>query len=223
MNRYDFKQTNIIEKYVENDGEVLILRCVKVENVQNNTVFFYVCYDTNKNRPRIFLKGKSSYEELEYRVYEKYNVLRRFTIKVSWLIIVAYKGSFPKNKICNHKNENTTDDNPKNLYYITQSENVKHGTSRSRSALHIRLSGVFFDTYLDENIRFSNRIEYVETYKKLCCPLTNEFNYFRYQIIFDREPLNSLAIAQIVLCNSALCCSFMLSIIYTSFICENQY
>lgn len=83
-------------------------------------------------QPGKLLKGEVTYQGYKRVRLSKFSKTKKFN--VHRLVAEAFIGGYPSGKVINHIDENKANNKVENLEYITQKENINHGSSMKRRA-----------------------------------------------------------------------------------------
>ena len=81
-------------------------------------------------QPGKLLKGEVTYQGYKRVRLSKFSKTKKFN--VHRLVAEAFIGDYPSGKVINHIDEDKANNKVENLEYITQKENINHGSSMKR-------------------------------------------------------------------------------------------
>lgn len=120
---------------VSDEGRVRSLDRVVKGRVGNNRLF-----------PGKILSPETTYQGYKRVRLSREGKTRRFTVHS--LVAQAFIGDYPDGLVINHIDENKANNRPDNLEYITQKENINHGTGieRRTEPQRVKIKGTNIET-----------------------------------------------------------------------------
>ena len=143
-----------------------------------------IFYDEEQKRIRVF--DESEGELNISQTDDGYNYITKYSIRTCWLAGILKYDYLDYNLVCNHINEIKSDDNPKNIEYISQSQNVSYGVSRLKAVLNgIGKRCILIDALYDSPLFFPSK-EALATHMGITRHQLdkNDYDHIRFELIY---------------------------------------